>query len=82
MDFILRPWRREDVDDVLRYANNEEIACNLRDVFRTPIFAPTQKRLSGAVSRQTRRSSSSEPSRWTAAPWAASPCAWAAMCTA
>ena len=36
MDFILRPWRREDVDDVLRYANNEEIACNLRDVFPHP----------------------------------------------
>ena len=36
MDFILRPWRREDVEDVLQYANNEKIAQNLRDVFPHP----------------------------------------------
>ncbi len=36
MDFILRPWRREDVEDVLRYANNEKIACNLRNIFPYP----------------------------------------------
>lgn len=36
MDFILRPWRREDVEDVLRYANNEKIARNLRNIFPYP----------------------------------------------
>lgn len=36
MDFILREWRREDVEDVLRYANNDKIARNLRDVFPYP----------------------------------------------
>ena len=36
MDFILRPWRREDVEDVLRYANNEKIARKLRNIFPYP----------------------------------------------
>ena len=36
MDFILREWRREDAADVARYADNEEIARNLRDVFPHP----------------------------------------------
>lgn len=36
MDFILRPWRREDATDVAKYANNEKIARNLRDVFPHP----------------------------------------------
>ena len=36
MYFILRPWRREDVEDVLRYANNEKIARNLRNIFPYP----------------------------------------------
>ena len=36
MDFILRPWRREDVADVVRYANNDKIARNLRNVFPYP----------------------------------------------
>lgn len=36
MDFILRPWKQEDVNDVLRYANNDKIARNLRDVFPYP----------------------------------------------
>lgn len=36
MDFILREWRREDVEDVLRYANNDKIARNLRNVFPYP----------------------------------------------
>lgn len=36
MDFTLRPWRREDAGDLLRYANNEKIARNLRDVFPFP----------------------------------------------
>jgi len=36
MDFSLRKWKLEDVPDVARYANNENIACNLRDVFPFP----------------------------------------------
>ena len=36
MDFILREWRREDAADVARYADNEKIARNLRDVFPHP----------------------------------------------
>lgn len=36
MDFILRPWRREDTADVAKYADNEKIARNLRDVFPHP----------------------------------------------
>lgn len=36
MDFILREWRRSDADDVARYADNEKIARNLRDVFPHP----------------------------------------------
>ena len=36
MYFILRPWRREDATDVAKYANNEKIARNLRDVFPHP----------------------------------------------
>ncbi len=36
MDFILRPWRREDTANVAQYANNDKIAQNLRDVFPYP----------------------------------------------
>lgn len=36
MDFTLREWRREDAADVARYADNEKIARNLRDVFPHP----------------------------------------------
>ena len=36
MDFTLRQWRREDAADVARYADNEKIAQNLRDVFPHP----------------------------------------------
>lgn len=36
MDFILREWRQSDAADVVRYADNEKIARNLRDVFPHP----------------------------------------------
>ena len=36
MEVLLRAWRREDASDVVRYANNEKIARNLRDVFPHP----------------------------------------------
>lgn len=36
MDFILRPWQWEDVEDVLWYADNEKIARNLRNIFPCP----------------------------------------------
>ena len=35
-DLSLRPWRLSDAADVARYANNEKIAANLRDVFPWP----------------------------------------------
>lgn len=36
MDFELRKWRIEDIESVARYANNDKIACNLRDAFPYP----------------------------------------------
>ena len=36
MDFVLREWRQSDAAGVAKYANNEKIACNLRDVFPHP----------------------------------------------
>lgn len=36
MEFELRKWRIEDVNDVAYFANNEKIACNLRDAFPHP----------------------------------------------
>ena len=36
MQITLRRWRIEDAPDVARYANNEKIARNLRDVFPYP----------------------------------------------
>ena len=36
MDFILREWRRSDAADVVKYANNDKIARNLRDIFPHP----------------------------------------------
>ena len=35
-DLSLRPWRLSDAADVARYADNEKIAANLRDVFPWP----------------------------------------------
>lgn len=36
MDFILRPWRREDAAGMAALADNPRIACWLRDVFPNP----------------------------------------------
>ncbi len=36
MQFSLRKWRPEDAPNVAKYANNEKIACNLRDGFPYP----------------------------------------------
>ena len=35
-DLRVRNWRREDLDALLRYANNPNIAANLRDQFPHP----------------------------------------------
>ncbi len=35
-DLQIRPWRRNDLDALLRYANNPKIAANLRDQFPHP----------------------------------------------
>ncbi|MEA4893753.1 MAG: GNAT family N-acetyltransferase [Oscillospiraceae bacterium] len=39
MEFTLRRFSLEDVESVARYANNEKIACKLRDVFPHPYSA-------------------------------------------
>ena len=35
-DFTLRPWRKGDDVSIARYADNQKIAANLRDVFPWP----------------------------------------------
>ena len=35
-DLHIRPWRKSDLDALLRYANNPKIAANLRDQFPYP----------------------------------------------
>ena len=35
-DLHVRPWRKSDLDALLRYANNPKIAANLRDQFPHP----------------------------------------------
>ena len=35
-DIVVRRWRRDDLDALLRYANNPKIAANLRDQFPHP----------------------------------------------
>lgn len=35
-EFILRPWRVEDVEDMAKAANNPNVAANLRNVFHNP----------------------------------------------
>jgi [ribosomal protein S5]-alanine N-acetyltransferase len=34
--FILRPWHLDDLDHLVRFANNKKIACNLTDAFPHP----------------------------------------------
>ena len=36
MQFVLREWRESDAASVARYANNQKIAANLRNVFPYP----------------------------------------------
>ena len=36
VEFLLRPWRMEDLSSLVRYANDPGIAANLRDVFPHP----------------------------------------------
>jgi len=38
MDFVLRPWSIEDLECLVKYANNYNIAKNLMDVFPHPYF--------------------------------------------
>jgi [ribosomal protein S5]-alanine N-acetyltransferase len=35
-DLIIRDWRKDDLESLLRYANNPKIAANLRDQFPHP----------------------------------------------
>jgi [ribosomal protein S5]-alanine N-acetyltransferase len=36
VNFILRPWTMADLDNLVRFANNDRIACNLTDAFPHP----------------------------------------------
>ncbi len=36
MDVMLRPWRPEDAPSIARYADDPQVAANLRDVFPCP----------------------------------------------
>jgi [ribosomal protein S5]-alanine N-acetyltransferase len=36
MQFVLRPWNSNDLESLVRYANNEKIAANLMDRFPHP----------------------------------------------
>lgn len=36
MNFLLRPWRTEDAEDLAKAADNPKIAANLRNVFPNP----------------------------------------------
>ena len=36
MEFLLDKWDKKYIDDVAFYANNEKIACNLRNAFPNP----------------------------------------------
>lgn len=36
MDFKLRPWKMEDLESLVRHANNFEIAKNMMDIFPHP----------------------------------------------
>ncbi|MEI6682982.1 MAG: GNAT family N-acetyltransferase [Bacteroidota bacterium] len=35
-NFLLRSWQPDDLDNLVRFANNQHIACNLTDVFPHP----------------------------------------------
>jgi [ribosomal protein S5]-alanine N-acetyltransferase len=43
MDFLLRPWNVNDLDSLVKYANNPEIARNLMDQFPHPYTAEKGK---------------------------------------
>ncbi|MEZ4966252.1 MAG: GNAT family N-acetyltransferase [Saprospiraceae bacterium] len=43
MDFVLRPWRPDDLDDLVRFANNPAIARNMTDQFPHPYSAENGK---------------------------------------
>jgi [ribosomal protein S5]-alanine N-acetyltransferase len=36
VNFILRPWRMDDLDNLVKFANNKKIADNLTDAFPHP----------------------------------------------
>ncbi len=51
--FTLRPWTLDDVDSLVKYANNKHIADNLRDGFPHPY---TRKDGEGFIGRATKNS--------------------------
>jgi len=43
MQISIRPWREGDEENLVKYANNINIACNLRDLFPSP-YTPRDAR--------------------------------------
>ncbi|TNE61034.1 MAG: N-acetyltransferase [Bacteroidetes bacterium] len=50
MEFTLRPWKEDDLESLVLYANNPKIAANLRDMFPHP-YTETDGR--GFIERAT-----------------------------
>ena len=56
MHICLRRWRMEDVPDVARYADNERVAANLRDVFPHPYcLRDAEDYLRGCIEQEGQR---------------------------
>ncbi len=51
MDFTLRPWTFEDLDSLVKYANNYEIAKNLMDQFPHPYTVEAGKTFLSIVTK-------------------------------
>ncbi|NNF36656.1 MAG: GNAT family N-acetyltransferase [Saprospiraceae bacterium] len=52
MQFILRPWREEDIPHLVKYANNQKIADRLTDKFPYPYTESEASSFINAVKKQ------------------------------
>lgn len=50
---ILRPWRRTDIESLVRYANNRAVSANLQDVFPYPYTPPDAEHWIGRCESET-----------------------------
>ncbi len=54
--FTLREWKPEDRESLAKYANNEKIACNLRNVFPCPYsFSDADFYIGDCIAREGNR---------------------------